>query len=46
MIRAANAGALFHAPQNVIDENPDLPSFVDYESLAAWIDSTDPGPGV
>ncbi|MEM8706934.1 MAG: bifunctional phosphoserine phosphatase/homoserine phosphotransferase ThrH [Actinomycetota bacterium] len=45
MIRAANAGALFHAPQNVIDENPDLPAFDSYEDLRAWIDSTDPGPG-
>lgn len=45
MIRAANAGALFHAPQNVIDENPDLPAFDYYDELRAWIDSTDPSPG-
>ena len=45
MIRAANAGALFHAPQNVIDENPDLPAFTSYDELRAWIDSTDPSPG-
>ena len=45
MIRAANAGALFHAPKNVIDENPDLPAFDSYDDLRAWIDSTDPGPG-
>ena len=45
MIRAANAGALFHAPQNVIDENPDLPAFDSYDELRAWIDSTDPSPG-
>ena len=45
MIRAANAGALFHAPQNVTDENPDLPAFDSYDELRAWIDSTDPSPG-
>ncbi len=45
MIRAANAGALFHAPQNVIDENPDLPAFDSSDELRAWIDSTDPSPG-
>ncbi len=45
MIRAANAGALFHAPQNVIDENPDLPAVDSYDELRAWIDSTDPSPG-
>ena len=45
MIRAANAGALFHAPQNVIGENPDLPAFDSYDELRAWIDSTDPSPG-
>jgi phosphoserine/homoserine phosphotransferase len=45
MIRAANAGALFHAPQNVIDENPDLPAFNSYDELRAWIDSTDPSLG-
>jgi len=45
MIRAANAGALFHAPQNVIDENPDLPAFDSFDELRAWIDSTDPSPG-
>lgn len=45
MIRAANAGALFHAPQNVIDENSDLPAFDDYGALRAWIDQADPAPG-
>jgi len=45
MIRAANAGALVHAPQNVIDENPDLPAFSDYDSLRDWIDQADPAPG-
>lgn len=45
MIRAANAGALIHAPQNVIDENADLPAFGDYDSLRDWIDQADPAPG-
>ena len=44
MLRAADAGALFLAPDNVIAENEDLPSFADYESLRAWIDSADPDP--
>jgi len=39
MIRGANAGALFRSPQNVIDENPDLPAFVEYDELRSWIDS-------
>ncbi len=38
MIRAANSGALFLAPDNVIDENPDLPAFDNYGDLRAWID--------
>lgn len=46
MIRAANAGALFHAPTNVIEENQDLPAFDSYDELRSWIDSTDPAPGV
>lgn len=45
MIRSANAGALIHAPQNVIDENADLPAFDDYDSLREWIDQADPAPG-
>lgn len=45
MIRAANAGALVHAPDNVITENPDLPAFSDYDALRAWIDQADPAPG-
>ena len=44
MLRAANAGALFNAPENVIVENPDLPSFTDYDDLRAWIGAADPGP--
>ena len=45
MIRAADAGALFHAPPNVIGENPDLPAFDSYDDLRAWIDDTDSAPG-
>ena len=46
MIRAANAGALFHAPANVIAENADLSAFDEYDRLREWIDQTDPAPGV
>lgn len=45
MIRAANAGALVHAPKNVTDENPDLPAFADFDSLRDWIDQADPAQG-
>ncbi len=44
MLSAANAGALFNAPENVIIENADLPSFTDYDDLRAWIGAADPGP--
>ena len=44
MLSAANAGALFNAPENVIIENVDLPSFTDYDDLRAWIGAADPGP--
>jgi phosphoserine/homoserine phosphotransferase len=39
MIRAADAGCLFRAPDNVIAENTDLPSLSDYDELRAWIDT-------
>ncbi len=42
MIRAADAGALFLAPDNVIEENPELPAIDTYADLRAWIDSVDP----
>ena len=45
MLRAANAGALFHAPANVIAENPDLPAFDDFAALRDWIDHAEPAPG-
>jgi len=47
MLRAADAGALVHAPPKVAEANPDLPAFGDYGSLRAWIDSVggdDPEP--
>lgn len=45
MIRGANSGALFLAPDNVIEENPDLPAFDYYGDLRAWIDAADAGSG-
>ncbi|MGB1505634.1 MAG: bifunctional phosphoserine phosphatase/homoserine phosphotransferase ThrH [Acidimicrobiales bacterium] len=45
MIRAAHAGALFHAPQNVVDENPDLCAFNDFDALREWIDQAESVPG-
>lgn len=39
MLRAADAGALVHAPPKVTAENPDLPAFEDYAALRAWIDN-------
>lgn len=38
MIRAADAGALFRAPDNVVAENTDLSSFDDFDALRRWID--------
>ena len=38
MIRAANAGILFKSPDNVIQENPDLPTAFTYEELMAEIE--------
>lgn len=40
MLRASDAGALFRAPENVIAENGDLPSFVEYQELRDWIDES------
>ena len=37
MIRAANAGILFRAPENVIRENPDLPTASAYDELMVEI---------
>ncbi len=39
MLRAADAGALVHAPPNVIAENPDLPAFSCYYALREWLDT-------
>ena len=33
MLAEADAGILFHAPQNVIDEFPQFPAVQDFESL-------------
>ena len=38
MIRAAHQGILFKAPNNVISENPDLPTASTYEVLKATIE--------
>ena len=45
MIRAANAGALFHAPRTSSTRTPTCRPFDSYDELRAWIDSTDPSPG-
>ncbi len=39
MIRAAHQGILFKAPNNVISENPDLPTASTYEVLKATIEN-------
>lgn len=39
MLNAAEAGCLFHSPQSIIDDNPHLPSFDDYDSFLGWINS-------
>lgn len=39
MLNAAEAGCLFHAPQSIIDDNPQLPAFDDYDSFLNWINS-------
>jgi phosphoserine / homoserine phosphotransferase len=37
MLRAAETGILFNAPQNIIDENSDLPTVSSYEKLRELI---------
>lgn len=39
MLKAAEAGCLFHAPDSIIEANPDLPAFDDYASFLTWIDA-------
>jgi len=39
MLNAANAGSLFHAPQGIIDDNPQLESFAEFGDFLDWIDS-------
>ena len=38
MLRSANKGVLFRAPQNVIEENSDLPVANTYEELKVHIE--------
>ena len=39
MLNAADAGALFHAPQSIIDANTHLPAFDNYADFLSWIDA-------
>ena len=39
MLNAADAGCLFHAPQAIRDDNPQLPAFDAYGDFLDWIDS-------
>lgn len=39
MLNAAEAGCLFHAPASIIDANPALPAFDEYDDFLAWINS-------
>ena len=39
MLHAADAGCLFHAPANIIGDNPTLASFDEYHDFLAWIHS-------
>jgi len=38
MLRASNAGILFRAPDNVIEENPDLPTAFNFDALITEIE--------
>ncbi|MFA7642823.1 MAG: bifunctional phosphoserine phosphatase/homoserine phosphotransferase ThrH, partial [Sphaerochaetaceae bacterium] len=38
MIKAADQGALFRAPQRIIEEEPQLPHTTDYEEFETIID--------
>jgi phosphoserine/homoserine phosphotransferase len=38
MLRAAHCGILFKAPENVIEENPDLPTAITYDALLSEIE--------
>jgi len=39
MLNRADAGALFHAPERIIEANPHLASFEDYGPFLDWIDA-------
>jgi len=41
MLHAADAGSLFHAPQQIITDNPTLASFDEYGDFLGWIRSFD-----
>ena len=38
MLRAADAGCLFHAPESIVASNPQLASCDDFASFRQWID--------
>ena len=39
MLNAADDASLFHAPQQIIDDNPHLASFQEFGDFLAWIDA-------
>ena len=39
MLNAAEAGSLFHAPDQIIADNPQLASFQEYDAFLHWINS-------
>ena len=39
MLHAADAGSLFHAPDSIIEANPELESFDEYDDFLGWIES-------
>lgn len=41
MLNAADAGSLFHAPASIIDANPQLASFEQFDDFLAWIDAVE-----
>ena len=43
MIRAAHKGILFKAPNQIITENPDLPTAFNYDELETGIEAVRPG---
>ena len=39
MLEAAEAGCLFHAPVSIIESNPELPAFDEFDDFLGWIKS-------